>query len=187
MPRYGTEVAPQLSAPNHQHFFGARLDSRWTERTTRSRRSIPGACRPARKTRHGNAFFAEATPLLNETARPAKHQPALVAVLAGREPSRKNGLGRPVAYRLCPGENVLPFAQPGAAVLERAGFLTSNLWVTPYRSRGTIPGRRVSQPEPRRRRPAEVDQGQSRDRRTRPRRLVQLRPDSYSPASRTGP
>ena len=25
-PRYGTEVAPRLMAPNHQHFFNARLD-----------------------------------------------------------------------------------------------------------------------------------------------------------------
>jgi primary-amine oxidase len=46
--------------------------------------------------------------------------------------SRKNELNGPVAYRLVPGENVLPFAQPEAAVLARAGFLTRNLWVTPY-------------------------------------------------------
>ena len=27
---------------------------------------------------------------------------------------------------------MLPFAQPGTVVLARAGFLTENLWVTPY-------------------------------------------------------
>ena len=32
-------------------------------------------------------------------------------------------------------------------MLSRAGFLTRNLWVTPYRSRRTLSDRRLSQPE----------------------------------------
>ena len=47
-------------------------------------------------------------------------------------PGSKNEPGPARGYRLCPGENVLPFAQPGAPLLERAAFLTHNLWVTPY-------------------------------------------------------
>ena len=98
-------------------------------------------------------------------------------------PGRKNGMGQPVAYRLCPGENTLPFAQPGASLLKRAAFLTRNLWVTPFDPQGAVPGRRVSQPEPRRRRPAALDSGRPRYRRPRPGRLVHLRPDPH-PAAR---
>jgi primary-amine oxidase len=41
-------------------------------------------------------------------------------------------MGRPVAYRLCPGETTRPFARPGASVLKRAAFVTRTLWVTPF-------------------------------------------------------
>jgi primary-amine oxidase len=41
-------------------------------------------------------------------------------------------MGRPVAYRLCPGETTRPFARPDASVLKRAAFVTRALWVTPF-------------------------------------------------------
>jgi len=59
---------------------------------------------------HHNAFRAEAT-LLESEAR----APRLVDPLRGRfwkvvNPSVRNRLGEPVAYKLMPGDNVLPFA-----------------------------------------------------------------------------
>jgi primary-amine oxidase len=138
-PRYGTEVAPQVNAPNHQHFFGARLDFSvdGEDNTVHevNTRSVPtGPENP-----YGNAFFAEATPLLKELEARRSTNPSSSRFWRIVNPGRKNGLGQPVAYRLCPGENVLPFAQPGASVLKRAGFLTNNLWVTPYDSRERYP------------------------------------------------
>ena len=106
--------------------------SRWTERPIRSTRSTQGPYRPAPRIRYGNAFFAEATPLLKELEARRSTNPLSSRFWRIVNPGRKNSLGQPVAYRLCPGENVLPFAQPGAAVLQRGGFLTNNLWVTPY-------------------------------------------------------
>ena len=44
----------------------------------------------------------------------------------------RNRLGQPVGYKLVPGENVLPFAGPEAAVTKRATFMTKHLWVTRY-------------------------------------------------------
>jgi primary-amine oxidase len=134
-PRYGTEVAPQLSAPNHQHFFGARLDFSVDGETNTvhevNTRSVPtGPENP-----YGNAFFAESTPLLKELDARRSTNPLSSRFWRVVNPDRKNGLGQPVAYRLCPGENVLPYAQPGASIIQRAGFLTSNLWVTPYDAR----------------------------------------------------
>ena len=48
-------------------------------------------------------------------------------------------MGQPVAYRLCPGENTLPYAQPGSSLLARAAFLTRNLWVTPFDAHERFP------------------------------------------------
>jgi primary-amine oxidase len=132
-PRYGTEVAPGLNAPNHQHFFNARLDldvdgeaNTAMEVNTRGVPSGP-------ENPHDNAFVAEVTPLASESAAQRNTNPLSARFWRITNESRKNELGKPVAYRLCPGENVLPHAQPTAAVLSRAGFLTKNLWVTPYR------------------------------------------------------
>jgi primary-amine oxidase len=54
-------------------------------------------------------------------------------------PEVRNRLGQPVGYRLVPGENCLPFAQSGAALLKRAGFLAKHLWVTPYHPKERFP------------------------------------------------
>ncbi|MFI5461237.1 MAG: primary-amine oxidase [Isosphaerales bacterium] len=138
-PRYGTEVAPRLNAPYHQHFFNARLDfavdgedNTVYEVNTRSVPSGP-------ENPHDNAFVTEATPLLTESAAQRTTNPASFRFWRVVNPSRKNALGGAVAYRLSPGENVLPFAQPGAAVLARADFLTRNLWVTPYDAKERFP------------------------------------------------
>jgi primary-amine oxidase len=37
-----------------------------------------------------------------------------------------------MAYRLVPGTNIVPLADPGASIMKRAGFITSHLWVTPF-------------------------------------------------------
>ena len=187
--RYGTEVAPRLNAPNHQHFFNARLDLDVDGETNTAQevntRSVPaGAENP-----HGNAFFAEVTPLSKESAAQRNDQSALVPVLANRQPERrKNELGGPVGYRLCPGENTLPYrAARLPRCSQRAGFLTKNLWVTPYRSRGAVSGRRLSEPEPRRRRPAASGPRPTATSRrpTWSSGTPSARPTS--PASRTGP
>jgi primary-amine oxidase len=45
---------------------------------------------------------------------------------------RRNAVGGPVGYKLLPGENVSPFAQPGSPFARRAGFAYKHVWVTPY-------------------------------------------------------
>jgi primary-amine oxidase len=138
-PRFGTEVAPQLNAPFHQHFFNARLDfavdgedNTVCEVNTLSVPSGP-------ENPHDNAFVTDSTPLFTESAAKRTTNPSSFRFWRVTNPARKNGLGKPVAYRLAPGENVLPFAQPAAAVLARAGFLTRNLWVTPYAAKERFP------------------------------------------------
>lgn len=129
---YGTEVAPGLNAPYHQHFFCARLDASVdgftnTVHEVDTRSVPPGPANP-----HGNAFVTHVTPLLRESQAQRTTSTADARFWRVVNPRSTNALGRPVAYRLCPEGTCLPFAQPGAAVLARAGFLTKNLWVTPY-------------------------------------------------------
>jgi primary-amine oxidase len=81
---------------------------------------------------YGNAFVQVETPLRTEL-----EAQQLIDPLSGRSwkisnPTATNGLGRPVAYRLAPGKNIVPFAQPGSAIVERATFMTKHLWVTPF-------------------------------------------------------
>jgi primary-amine oxidase len=129
---YGTEVAPRLNAPYHQHFFCARLDMCVDGPTNTvhevNTRSVP----PGPDNPHGNAFRTEVTPLTRELQAQRVANPAEARFWRVVNPRGLNALGRPVAYRLYPEGNPLPFAQPGAAVLKRAGFLTKHLWVTPY-------------------------------------------------------
>src|SRR5262249_29428918 len=119
-PRHGTEVAPGLNAPYHQHFFGARLDVAVDGETNSvqevNTRSVP----EGQENPHGNAFRAEVTPLLKESAARRNTNPLTSRFWRIVNPRHENGLGGPVSYRLCPGENVSPFAQPCAAVLRRA-------------------------------------------------------------------
>jgi primary-amine oxidase len=130
--RYGVEVAPQLNAPFHQHYFNARLDfsvdgeeNSVQEVNTRSAPSGPD-------NPFNSGYLAEATPLLKESEAQRNTNPASARFWRVVNASHKNGMGQPVAYRLCPAETTLPFALPGASVLRRAAFLTHNVWVTPF-------------------------------------------------------
>jgi primary-amine oxidase len=131
-PRWGELVAPQVYGPIHQHFFNVRLDmsvdglhnSVYEVNTVAD---PPGPANP-----HHNAFHTEATLLSRES-----EAQRIIDPLAGRfwkivNPSVRNRLGEPVAYKLMPGENVLPFAGPEASVIRRAAFMTKHLWVTRY-------------------------------------------------------
>ena len=77
-------------------------------------------------------------------------------------PAVAHRLGEPVGYRLVPGENAVPFAQPDAPVSKRAGFITEHLWVTPYEPQRALRRRRLPEPAPRRCRAAGVDERRPR-------------------------
>lgn len=131
-PHFGTEVAPQLNAPYHQHIFNARLDMCVDgENNSVYEVNTKGLLRDDRNP-HGNAFVAEHT--LLETEKQAQR---LCNTSSSRywkivNPSVRNRMNEPVGYRLIPGENCEPFAHDDAAVIQRAGFLKRHLWVTPY-------------------------------------------------------
>jgi primary-amine oxidase len=130
---YGALIAPQLYAPNHQHFFNVRLDLDVDGPQNEVWRvDVQADALDAANPFH-NAFSARAQPLaaekearsdLNlETARTWK-----IVNLHSR-----NALGEPCGYRFVPGDNCRPFAAKTAWWRKRAGFVDHHVWVTPFR------------------------------------------------------
>ena len=134
--KYGTEVSPRLYAPNHQHFFNARLDLDVDGEANNAQEVNVRAAPPGPENPNDNAFFAEVTPLATERAAQRDANTASARFWRISNASKKNALGGAVAYRLCPSETTLPYARPSFGLLKRAGFLTHNFWVTPYRADG---------------------------------------------------
>lgn len=131
-PKYGVEIAPRLNSPLHQHIFAARLvpsvdgsDNSVYEVNTVG---VPtGSGNP-----HGNAFVVEETLLATEKEAQRRVNSPSARFWRIINPGKKNRLGRPVGYRLVPGENCAPMVQSDAEVMRRAGFITNHLWVTRY-------------------------------------------------------
>src|SRR5207249_880241 len=81
---------------------------------------------------YGNAWTVTSTLLERESEAQRLADTGSARFWKVVNPSRRNSLGEPVAYKLEPGPNTLPFYQPGAPALERAKFTTRNVWVTAY-------------------------------------------------------
>ncbi len=130
--QYGMEIAPQLNAPFHQHIFAARLvpcvDGPHNSVYEVNSVGVPtGAGNP-----HGNAFLAQETLLGTEKEAQRRVNSATARFWRVVNPSKQNRVGRPVGYRLVPGENCPPLVQPDAKIMRRAGFTANQVWVTPY-------------------------------------------------------
>ncbi len=133
IPKYGKLVAPQLYAPNHQHFFCFRLDPMVDGKNNSvvEERTVPvpmGADNP-----YGNAFYVQSTELKTESEAQQATDQLTARTWKVINPDVLNPVtGEPVGYQLMPGTNVLPFANTNSSFLQRAGFARKHLWVTPY-------------------------------------------------------
>ena len=121
-----------LYGPIHQHFFNFRLDMDVDGQQNTVYEVDTEAVPPGPENPHGNAYYPKHTLLSTENS-----GERIVNMRSARywkivNESSKNRLGEPVAYKLVPKTNVLPFAQPDASVTRRAGFATKHFWVTPY-------------------------------------------------------
>lgn len=138
-PKYGTLVAPELNALNHQHFFCIRLDFD-LDGTANSIYEVNSVAEPiGADNPYGNAFYAESTLLPTEQAAQRMIDPFQGRYWKVVNPNVTNRLGQAVGFKLAPGENVLPFAHPDSPILRRAGFMTRHLWVTPYEATERYP------------------------------------------------
>lgn len=129
---YGAEIAPQLYAPNHQHFFNMRLDFDLDGVANTIQRVDVEADPEGDANPFHNAFQAKATALTSE--KQARGHLKLETARTWRviNPAVTNAVGEPVAYKFMPGDNSFPLASPHAWWRKRAGFVNHHVWVTPH-------------------------------------------------------
>jgi primary-amine oxidase len=130
--KYGSLMAPQLYAPNHQHFFNIRLDFDLDGAANSVYEvNVQGEPR-GKKNPYGNAFVAKPTVLATEqkARRNLKLETGRYWKIVNE--NIKNEVGEAVGYRFVPGDNSVPYASKTASWYKRAGFVSNHVWVTPY-------------------------------------------------------
>lgn len=127
--RFGTLVAPGVLAPNHQHFFCARLDldvdgpkNSVVETEVRSVGSAGEA--------GGNAFEVHRTLLTSEKDARRAHDATTHRRWRVFNPGAPTPLGHLPGYVVLPRDSSVVPPAPSAAVRQRAGFVDHHLWVT---------------------------------------------------------
>ena len=131
-PAFGALVAPRLYAPSHQHFFNVRLDM-CVDGSNNSVQEVNTEAVPAGPDNpEGNAFFHKTTAFTRESEAIRRVCAESARFWKIVNPDVKNRLGVPVAYKVAPGENCLPFAHAHSSLMKRAPFLAHHLYVTAY-------------------------------------------------------
>ncbi|WP_462411725.1 primary-amine oxidase [Neobacillus sp. Marseille-QA0830] len=131
-PKYGTEVAPQVNAPYHQHFFNFRIDPMIDGVNNSLVESHTVAEKLGPENPNRNAFYTVSKTFKTETESVRTIDLASQRTWKIVNPNSKNYLGQPVSYKLVTGENCLPFADDEATVIQRAGFIKNHLHVTKF-------------------------------------------------------
>jgi primary-amine oxidase len=129
---YGALVAPQLYAPNHQHFFNVRLDFDLDGMANSVYQVDVVPDEPGPDNPHANAFSARATLLRTEAQARAHLNLPTARTWKVVNPHVTNAVGEPVGYRFLPGDNSFPMGGPDAWWRKRAGFVNHHVWVTPF-------------------------------------------------------
>jgi primary-amine oxidase len=132
VPAYGTLVAPQLDAPNHQHLFSMRLDMEidGPENSVFEVDAIGLPIGPENP--HGNAIVLRKTLIANERDGRRMCDPLGARTWQIINPGVLNRLGQPVGYKLVPFTGPLLLADPASDLSKRAEFARAHLWVTRY-------------------------------------------------------
>ena len=125
-------VAPSISSPIHQHLFCFRLDfaldGAKNSVVETNVDPIEGGAHP-----YGAGFRAHSRPLRTEQEAMREIDPKRSRSWRVLNPSVKNALGNPVAYKLLPQATPTMFVPEDSPTGRRGGFARHNLWVTPYR------------------------------------------------------
>ena len=131
-PGFGTIVAPQLDAPNHQHLFNMRLDLEvdGPDNTVVEIDAVGLPMGPGNE--RGNAIVAHKTEIANERDSRRMCNPATDRGWKVINPNVLNRLGEPVGYKLVPHAGPTLLAAEGSDLARRAEFARTHLWVTRY-------------------------------------------------------
>jgi primary-amine oxidase len=130
--KYANEVSPGVAGQIHQHIFCARLDmavdgdtNSIVEYNTRAESEGP-------HNRYGNAYYDEPSVLKTELEACRRTNPETMRYWKIINPSVKNHVGQPTAYRLEANHTVTPFVRQDSLSGRRAGFVRNHVWVTAF-------------------------------------------------------
>jgi primary-amine oxidase len=124
---YGSMVAPNISAPSHQHFFNFRIDF---DVDGTSNRMVEVDTMPMSHP-FGNVFHMHHTPLNTEQSRDVNATASRFWMVESR--TKLNAFGKPTAYMIKPGDTTVPYSSSSYVPLKRAAFAQHPLWVTRYK------------------------------------------------------
>lgn len=127
---YGTEVAPGLLAPYHQHLFCVRLDMDVDggANTVEEVDVVPLPTGPDNP--RGNAFTTSATPVSDSGEGGRLADPSVARRWRVVNRSAHNRLGQPTGYTLVPQPGPVLLSQPDSPNARRVAFGKKHLWVT---------------------------------------------------------
>ena len=125
-------VAPNVTSPIHQHLFCFRLDFN-IDGLENSVYEVEAETVPISDDNpEGTAFRAKTTLLATEQQAQRDCYPQRSRYWKVVNPERKNGLGKPVAWKLLPSASPTLLADDHSIMAKRAGFAKHNLWVTQF-------------------------------------------------------
>ena len=127
---YGTVVDQRTYAPYHQHFIVARLDLDidGPQNTVLEVDSIVPPTGPGNE--YGLALTTLATPVRSESEAGRDYDWSTQRSWTVVNPSKLNGLGTPVGYKLVPTGSFPVLMDPESPQLKRAPVMGHQLWVT---------------------------------------------------------
>ncbi|KAJ5368638.1 Peroxisomal primary amine oxidase [Penicillium cataractarum] len=140
---YGTQVAPQITAHNHQHIFSLRIDPEidGPNNTVVQSDAVPAdAPVGSPENPYGNAFLSKKTPLRTSLEGAADYCHETQRSWDIINPNRMNTVAKkPIGYKILNNNCPPLLAKPGSTVYNRAGFARKPLWVTPYKDYELFP------------------------------------------------
>jgi primary-amine oxidase len=129
--RYGTLVAPNLVAVNHDHYFNFRLDLDVDGPGNSFNHDVYSAVRlPADSARRSLYVVEPRIAVSEKNAQLDRgHGPSKLRVL---NETRSNGVGNPVSYEVLIANHARLLLDPSDWPARRARFLQHDVWVTPF-------------------------------------------------------
>ncbi len=130
---YGTLVAPNLVAVNHDHYFNFRLDLDVDGPGNSFNHDVYRPVQLAADSPRRSIYVVEPRIASTETAAQIDrgHGPSRLRVV---NEVRKNGVGNPVSYEVLVANHARLLLDPDDWPARRARFLQHDVWVTPYAS-----------------------------------------------------
>ncbi|MEM8769251.1 MAG: primary-amine oxidase [Pseudomonadota bacterium] len=125
-------ISTELSSPVHQHVFCFRLDWELDGGNNALYENEIEVMPIDAENPEGTQFRAVSRQLTDEASAKRNIAPEVSRYWKVTNPTSKNGLGQPVAYKLLPQAAPTLFAHPDSQVTKRAGFGKHHLWATPY-------------------------------------------------------